>query len=828
VGVLAAVGMAARRWYLLIPLMAASGGVAWFAYTQMPASYAATAVYQVSTSTASEAKTISKSRGLSLASPKTPQDPLAVAKSAATDLVESVHPQPPAGPVPGRPTAQPVTIQLQPGTPVITVRAVADSAAHARDAVTATTTQLTDRLHGIAEEQRALAGTQLTLDAMSPMAFAPPERTVGRRVGIATLAFCLALSVLLAAAVERSARRRRLLAAQAARAEEDERDGALPDDVPVSDEALAGDTSRSSGGDRAAALVSAVEGSRPAWASGPVRTVTSARPAAPVRADADEDDTAVIFSRPADRTAPPARTSAPHRSPAPAGSAGPARSSAAGSARSAAAAGSARSAAPAGSARSAAAAGSARPARSPQREGAPKPTPPERCGPAAPQRPAAARPSGPPEPHRPLAAETPARQPRPPAPQGRPLPQGGRVTMPPRRPRDTEAPTPAALSATGGNPPPLPGLGAGAVPGRPRRPKSSSPVPQLLDPPRSDDGLGGSGRSRPGAPDPLSPDPLSRDSLSHDPGAIPLAASASSLEPTLLEPTPLESTVLEPAVLDPTALGRTSLDRDLLEPGPVERDLLEPGPVERGLLEPGPVERSLLEPAALHQDLLEPAVLGPGPLEPVALEPTSAEPASRDLGALGTGPGPESIDSSALWLPVADLPGETDGWLPSLAPDIETSTGARAGDDIVSPVHTGPPTSGYGAPSSPTSGFPGAMVSDRDGEPRSGPAAGPHDDGLPDVETYRDELPGHELPGDELPGDGSLGDEPTDRPSEEQPPPDGAPADGPAGAAAAQDAPDHDAQAEGPPDPVEKAVAVEPDDEGELEGWPEFDEQVRA
>ena len=64
-------------------LMAASGGVGWLAYTQMPATYTATAVYQVSSSTASEAKSLGKSGGLTIGSSRTPPDPLAVASSPA-------------------------------------------------------------------------------------------------------------------------------------------------------------------------------------------------------------------------------------------------------------------------------------------------------------------------------------------------------------------------------------------------------------------------------------------------------------------------------------------------------------------------------------------------------------------------------------------------------------------------------------------------------------------------------------------------------------------------------------------------------------------------
>ena len=46
-GVIRALRMAARRWYLLVPLVLASVGVAYLAYTQMPAVYTATVVHQI-------------------------------------------------------------------------------------------------------------------------------------------------------------------------------------------------------------------------------------------------------------------------------------------------------------------------------------------------------------------------------------------------------------------------------------------------------------------------------------------------------------------------------------------------------------------------------------------------------------------------------------------------------------------------------------------------------------------------------------------------------------------------------------------------------------
>ncbi|MBA2322481.1 MAG: hypothetical protein H0V92_00130, partial [Pseudonocardiales bacterium] len=211
---LAAFGMAARRWYLLIPLVLVSIGVSWLAYTQMPATYTASVVHQVQAPTPHEPKPSGR-RGLILAPPPPPADPHAEATAAAAQLVESVHPQHPVGAAPGHATAQPVTVQLRPGPSSVTVRATADSAGHARDAVAAASTQLTERLREINDEQRILPADRMTLETVVPLVVQGPIRTVGRKVFVATLGFCLGLSVVLAAAVERSARRRRVLLADA-------------------------------------------------------------------------------------------------------------------------------------------------------------------------------------------------------------------------------------------------------------------------------------------------------------------------------------------------------------------------------------------------------------------------------------------------------------------------------------------------------------------------------------------------------------------------------------------------------------------------------------
>lgn len=222
-GVFTALRMAARRWYLLIPLVLTGVGVSWLAYLQMPASYSASVVHEVKAAEPAAASSSTSRHGLTLAQPPTSPDPVERTSEAADELVGSVRPAPPAGTLPGRAGAQPITMTRHPDPSSITVRAVADSAAHARDAVEAVSTQLTDRLREIDEERGPRADEQLSLATSSPLTVQPPIRTVGRKVFMVTLAFCLALSVVLAAAVERSARRRRLLLAEA-EADRDEAD----------------------------------------------------------------------------------------------------------------------------------------------------------------------------------------------------------------------------------------------------------------------------------------------------------------------------------------------------------------------------------------------------------------------------------------------------------------------------------------------------------------------------------------------------------------------------------------------------------------------------
>jgi hypothetical protein len=235
--------MAARRWYLLIPLVLAGVGVSWLAYTQMPASYSASVAHQVKVPTPS-VEPATTHRGLTLAPPPPPPDPDEQTEKAAAELVASVRPEPPAGVARGRTGVQPVTLTRQPDSSLITVRALADTAVHARDAVDAVSRQLADRLHELDEERGAPTDERMTLETSVPLAVQPPIRTVGRKVFVVTLAFCLALSLVLAAAVERTARRRRLLLAEASGGSD--ADGAAgqlhidPADDAVADDKVAG------------------------------------------------------------------------------------------------------------------------------------------------------------------------------------------------------------------------------------------------------------------------------------------------------------------------------------------------------------------------------------------------------------------------------------------------------------------------------------------------------------------------------------------------------------------------------------------------------------
>jgi len=222
--------MAARRWYLLVPLVLASVGVAYFAYTQMPAVYTASVVHQINgpASAANGSSDSGSAGGESTGGESSGGDgasnSFATATALAAQLAKDL--QPPGAR--GRQTPPPYTLTAQPDAPMLTVRADGDSAAKALASVTAVSQRLVTQLATLQNDQRVPAGAQLKLDTPVPAAVAPPVRTTGIKVFAATLLFGLMLSVLLAAAVERSARQRRALLAE----DSDE----LDDDYNRSDE----------------------------------------------------------------------------------------------------------------------------------------------------------------------------------------------------------------------------------------------------------------------------------------------------------------------------------------------------------------------------------------------------------------------------------------------------------------------------------------------------------------------------------------------------------------------------------------------------------------
>jgi hypothetical protein len=257
--------------------------------------------------------------------------------------------------------------------------------------------------------------------------------------------------------------------------------------------------------------------------------------------------------------------------------------------------------------------------------------------------------------------------------------------------------------------------------------------------------------------------------------------------------------------------------------------------------------------------------LDPRSLEPTSLEPTSPklDPLSPDLGS----PDSESFDSSALWLPVADLPvAETDGWLPSLAPDDETARDSDAelhgsadpllgelpqdayGDDLplmldpaasestdVMPVHVGPVTSDH----------PGLEPDDLDisWEPEIGPTEaegqsplaaeargaeteGPEGRDL-DGSGYAEDMSGTSTGGR---SDGSLGDHvpPVAARTADETPADETPGDEPADLEPADPGPAADeAFADEVPDDQPPAAASEPENPGPEHPGPDRPEVER-
>ncbi|MDT7662274.1 MAG: hypothetical protein QOD04_1830, partial [Pseudonocardiales bacterium] len=220
-GVIRALRMAARRWYLLVPLVLASVGVAYLAYTQMPAVYTATVVHQINSTASGSSGGDSGDSGASSGSGSGDsgdagdtgdaagdgsQSSFGTSSALAGQLAQAV--QPPA--TRGR-QAPPYTVTARPDAPMITVRADGESPAKALDTVNAVSDRMITELATLQNDQRVPSDAQLKLDTPVPASVAPPVRTTGIKVFAATLLFGLMLSVLLAAAVERSARQRRAL-----------------------------------------------------------------------------------------------------------------------------------------------------------------------------------------------------------------------------------------------------------------------------------------------------------------------------------------------------------------------------------------------------------------------------------------------------------------------------------------------------------------------------------------------------------------------------------------------------------------------------------------
>jgi hypothetical protein len=206
VGVFRALGMAARRWYLLVPLVLASVGVAYLAYTQMPAVYTATVVHQINSAASGSSDSGSGDSSGADGSGDGSQSSFGTSSTLAGQLAAAV--QPPASR--GR-QAPPYTVTARPDAPMITVRADGESPTKALDTVNAVSDRMVTELTTLQNDQRVPSDAQMKLDTPVPASVAPPVRTTGIKVFAATLLFGLMLSVLLAAAVERSARQRRAL-----------------------------------------------------------------------------------------------------------------------------------------------------------------------------------------------------------------------------------------------------------------------------------------------------------------------------------------------------------------------------------------------------------------------------------------------------------------------------------------------------------------------------------------------------------------------------------------------------------------------------------------
>jgi len=321
VGLFRAFGMAARRWYLLLPLVLAAVGAAYVAYREMPAVYTASVVHQVNaphpTAEPDWSAADSDSADPDADSPErieapSPEDSYASATTVAGELAAKV--QPPRARAPG--AQPPYTVTARPDSPLITVRADADSAERALGTVRGVSARLTAQLASLQDQRAVPADHEMRLDTAAPPSVGPPVRTTGIKVFAATLVFGLLLAVVLAAAVERSARRRAELA-------EGDPDGLLDDsgqdDRPehdhdpserVSDGAVGSGTAHEAAGSGTAHEAAASGTAHEAAASGTAHEAAASgtadeepadRPADPdARPDGDDPPTQVTANPSAD------------------------------------------------------------------------------------------------------------------------------------------------------------------------------------------------------------------------------------------------------------------------------------------------------------------------------------------------------------------------------------------------------------------------------------------------------------------------------------------------------------------------------------------------
>jgi hypothetical protein len=199
--------------------------------------------------------------------------------------------------------------------------------------------------------------------------------------------------------------------------------------------------------------------------------------------------------------------------------------------------------------------------------------------------------------------------------------------------------------------------------------------------------------------------------------------------------------------------------------------------------------------------------------------------------------GSELLGSSPLWLPVADLPAETDGWLPSLAPDSTNVLPVHADFETSEDADVARATGDADAhePERGTGGI-DRRDSDRHDSDRADSDRADSDRADSDRadDSPADAFPADERSEDEL----AAGYEPADHEPADHEPADHEPGDHEHRDAEAADLQPGDGEAADPgpgradPGPAASAAPTgrtsARDDRGDLEGWPDFDEQVRV